>query len=153
MPRKPSKHSNLRNLRKVLGLSQVDFAQLLNVSRNTILKIENGQMKLPVALAYKCKLATGCDLRLGDKSQGESKLDICLTYGGGKPYSVDCFKAAQAYLLASSGNNTDVETQLLEMLRTILDKAKQDNVSKLVYQDLHAILASTMDEYGCGNQK
>ena len=70
MPRKPNTIRDSRKIREILGHTQTQMADMLGLSRFTLVKIENGQMKMPRNLAYKYQVITGCNLRPGLKDEG-----------------------------------------------------------------------------------
>ena len=86
MPR-PVTHAHvLRDLRNTIKLTQSQLAQRLGISRIYVNKIENGQIKLPPALAARIHILTGISLEeLGKGPEGR------LIDDSGNPYSAERF--------------------------------------------------------------
>jgi len=76
MPRKPSFHHPLRDVRTAAGLTQDQLARLLGVSRATILSIENGRLKMWNELALKVRAQTGCALTRKPGKDGRQHYEI-----------------------------------------------------------------------------
>lgn len=81
MPKKPTHRHVLRDLRKVLGKTQAQFAELLGVAMITIARIENGTLKLSLDLAIKIQGQTGASYEELLKGETGQLLDY-----QGKPY-------------------------------------------------------------------
>ena len=62
------KSSVVRELRKLTGLNQTKFAEMLGVSRSTVQSVELGRLPLSAELARRIADATGCGLETSDHS-------------------------------------------------------------------------------------
>jgi|GEM_PF-604005 DNA-binding XRE family transcriptional regulator len=72
----------LSSLRGVIGKSQVEFAAMVGVKKETIIYIENGRQKLTTDLANRIRAATG--VCIWSYFQGN---DTVLVHGGGPQYT------------------------------------------------------------------
>ena len=59
MPRKPSNRSIIREIRQVLGWTQLQLANRLGVTLSTLNRVENGSLKISRRLALRLCWATG----------------------------------------------------------------------------------------------
>jgi len=77
MPRKSSRPTHpLRTIRIAAKLSQEKFAKKLGVSKDTILSIECGRLKMSNELALKVKFHTGCQIKSERNSDGRLEHSI-----------------------------------------------------------------------------
>jgi len=89
MPRKPASPPHaLRHIRQAAGKTQQEFAEILGVSRETILSIELGRMKMPSDLALKVRVETGCCLSEKQGPRGKRVFDVkAIAADTMKPYT------------------------------------------------------------------
>ena len=71
MPKKPTFHHPLRDIRAVTGLNQKQFGQLVGVSGDTIQSIENGRLSMSKNLAIKIRRQTGCSFERITDDKGQ----------------------------------------------------------------------------------
>lgn len=144
MPRPPSFKSPCRTIREVIGFTQAEMAEQLEVSRNTVVKIENGQMKLPEGLAFRYRLVTGCELRKG--GPGEGPLMVSEMWDGA-PYTREVFEALQM-TYEDPGYLDGLEKNLHRMLSQILERAAASKQTRELIDDFSIFLSSTLKKYG-----
>lgn len=79
-------------LRGVIGLNQVSFHKLIDVSLSTVVSIEVGRLKLSESLAERISIVTGVDYWwLLENDTTRPPIDL-----GGKPYTKATFESVQA---------------------------------------------------------
>jgi len=87
MPKKPTHHHPLRDIRSTIDKTQPEMASLLGLDRSTIQKIENGNFTMTSRIAFLIHMQTGCDL-----IDGPEIASTCC----GIPYEKSHFDATQA---------------------------------------------------------
>lgn len=116
MPKKPKNESRIRELRRIIGMSQVDFANLLDLNPGTYQNIELGRHPLMPETLKHIAMKTGCDLDFGPNYSGKSgwgvvdgkivqldPVDITLTCRfTGNPFTKTHFERRQQSIIAIS---------------------------------------------------
>ena len=119
MPRKPKKITPPRQIRLAIGFSQAEMATALGVSKDAVEKLENERMKMPVGLAYKYRLISGCDLHF-NKDSPRLAVSVCATRHG-RDYTEEVFKEYEAS--ADSIDQVIFKTAATDILHQLIDKA------------------------------
>jgi len=94
MPRPPKFQHPLRKIRAIAGLTQIELARLVGVSKETIEKVENDKLSISERLGLKLQLMLGCIVSRHRDKKGrvvftvEPKLPI-----SGAPYTSSHFQA------------------------------------------------------------
>jgi len=149
MPRPPRILKPSRKIREALGLNQSEMGELLGVSRNTVVKLENGQMKMPRTLAYRYRTVTGCDLRVGEPSnEAEDILEVMPTMKG-MPYTRDlydafCFAYRQPEFLEK------VEEEMQIKVGLLLDRSQIAGVAKELAGSFAEFFSEMIRRYDLG---
>jgi hypothetical protein len=134
-----------RVIREILGLSQWEMGKLLDVSRDAVEKVENRRMPMPRDLAYRYRVATGCDLRLGDpKTAKEGPIEVVAACDG-EPYTRAFFDDYQR-LMGSEEHLAYLTEQMKDRLGKLLNRAAEMDKGKVkgVVGDFCEFLSETI---------
>lgn len=82
MPRRPRFKHPLRAIRTAIGISQSEFADLIDCSRHTVQAFENGRLRVSRSLEASIFVETGADTKEFFKGKKGKALD-----SHGQPYS------------------------------------------------------------------
>ncbi len=89
MPKKSLNYSPLREIRESIPMNQINFAEKIGCSVNTIFNIETDRMKLSPDIAKRIFALTGCQLAW-EKESGNPVIFACDWKG--EPYTKDSYK-------------------------------------------------------------
>lgn len=85
MPRPPKNYSPLREIREKAGLNQAQMAELMQVSKPAVVKLENDQRKLQPYYCYLVSTLTGADIEADPEAEDGLLIKLRAT-AGGEPY-------------------------------------------------------------------
>ena len=79
----------IRELRRVIGQTQGEFASMIGASKDTVVSWENGRNKLSAQFARRIRFATGVDE--GPLLRGRGPLTCYIPFRGHPPFTPDTF--------------------------------------------------------------
>ena len=93
MPKQAAIIHPLREIRKTIGASQAVLAEWVGTSRDTILSIETGRLKISPKLAWRIMSATGaCPKELHKYDNNGKPSGRALTHCDGDPYNKEFYE-------------------------------------------------------------
>jgi transcriptional regulator with XRE-family HTH domain len=140
MPRPETHRHVLRDLRRTIKRTQLQFAKMLGVSRVYVNKIENGQLPISPALAVRVHVLTGISIdELAKGSTGK------LIDHFGRPYSAETFIWWQKSFRRPSEKDAAARARNLRWWTWILLRAAAIHHKGVAYNAVIAALIQSLD--------
>ena len=137
MPRKPTEKHPIRDLRKIIGKTQYDFAKTLGIYPGTLKRIENNNLKLSRKIAIRIQAETGINV--------ERLLDGKLRDELGRKYTAEFYKEWKEVHFRQSEKIAKKTAAALAWWIKILLRASVVEYKRRLWQVV-ATLVQTIDE-------
>jgi len=156
MARPSSTYHPLREIRRILGLSQKRFAETISIAPVTLKKIESGELPLSDEVASRIFAETEVPLgRVGGEYLSRLGRDIPLTTWDGRPLSREYYEERKKQAAFVPLERIDqVVDNLAFHIQVLLDAACEltNPNPQLVFGAIHAALSRIKEEFRLGDQ-